>query len=134
MSDTFTSSSYYYSSSSTTDGTSTTGHRYTTSSHTDPTGTTVRTARQELGEPAVIEERRYNPMGQEEALIGGLDDRQRITEMGEGDSAESGHVYGGPAVISTEAEENRRPVEAQRPEKGNRDIDRITYVFAKTLT
>jgi hypothetical protein len=62
-----TSSSYYYSSAtSTTTGTETTGHRYTTTSHTDPSGNTiVRTAHQDLGEPAVIEERRYDRTGQE---------------------------------------------------------------------
>ncbi|KAL1996472.1 hypothetical protein VTN49DRAFT_8072 [Thermomyces lanuginosus] len=67
MPETYTSSSYYYSSAtSTTDGTKTTGHRYTTTSHTDPDGNTiVRTAHQELGEPPVIEERRYDRTGQQ---------------------------------------------------------------------
>jgi hypothetical protein len=67
MSDSYTSSSYYYSSAtSTTNGTETSGHRYTTTSHTDPAGNTiVRTAHQDLGEPAVIEERRYDRTGQE---------------------------------------------------------------------
>lgn len=67
MPETYTSSSYYYSSAtSTTDGTTTTGHRYTTTSHTDPDGNTVvRTAHQELGEPPVIEERRYDRTGQQ---------------------------------------------------------------------
>lgn len=65
--DSTTSSSYYYSSAtSTTTGTETTGHRYTTTSHTDPSGNTiVRTAHQELGEPAIIEERRFDRTGQE---------------------------------------------------------------------
>ncbi|OKL63764.1 hypothetical protein UA08_00037 [Talaromyces atroroseus] len=65
MSDT-TSSYYYTSATSTTTGTETTGHRFTTTSHTDPSGNTiVRTAHQDLGEPAVIEERRYDRTGQE---------------------------------------------------------------------
>ena len=82
----------------------------------------MRTAHQHLGEPPVIEEHSY--IGR-----GGVDETHRITEMGEGESAESGYVYGGPAVISTDHEENAaRPVEAQRPEKGDRDIDRVTYV------
>jgi len=61
------SSSYYYSSaSSTTKGTETSGHRYTTASRTDPDGNTVvRTAHQDLGEPAVVEERHYDRTGQE---------------------------------------------------------------------
>ena len=65
--DTSTSSSYYYSSATTsTTGNETTGHRYTTTSHTDPEGNTVvRTAHQDLGEPATYEERRYDRTGQE---------------------------------------------------------------------
>lgn len=67
MSDTYSSSSYYYSSAtSTTSGTQTTGHRFTTTSHTDPEGNTVvRTAHQDLGEPAIIEEHRYDRTGRE---------------------------------------------------------------------
>ncbi|CRG88141.1 hypothetical protein PISL3812_05168 [Talaromyces islandicus] len=67
MPDSYSSSSYYYSSAtSTTNGTETSGHRYTTSSHTDHTGNTiVRTAHQDLGAPAVVEERHYDRTGQE---------------------------------------------------------------------
>ena len=128
MSNSFSTSSYSYSSStSTTNGTSTSGHRSTTSSHTDPSGfTTVHTAHQNLGEPPVIDQRRYDRSGKEEALIGGPNDRERITELGEGDSEESGQVYGGPAVVSTEGEQNRREGEL-KPERGERDIDRVTY-------
>lgn len=128
MSNSYTTSSYSYSSSTSTNhGTSTTGHRSTTNSFTDPSGfTTVRTAHQNLGEPAVIDERRYDRSGNEEALIGGPDNRERITELGEGDSEESGHVYGGPAVVSTEDEQNKREGEL-KPERGERDIDRVTY-------
>ena len=70
MSDSYTSSSYYYSSSTNaTDGSNTTGHRYTTTSHTDPDGNTiVRTAHQDLGQPAIIEERHYDRTGQEMLL------------------------------------------------------------------
>lgn len=51
---------------SSTTGSETTGHRYTTTSHTDPSGNTVvRTAHQDLGEPAIVEERCYDPTGQE---------------------------------------------------------------------
>lgn len=73
MSNTYTSSSYYYSSTTnTTDGTTTTGHRYTTTSHTEPDGTTtVRTARQDLGQPAIVEERRYDRTGQEQLVLEG---------------------------------------------------------------
>jgi hypothetical protein len=67
MPDSYSSSSYYYSSAtSTTNGTETSGHRYTTSSHTDQAGNTiVRTAHQDLGAPAVVEERHYDRTGQE---------------------------------------------------------------------
>ena len=71
MSDSFTSSSYYYSSTTDgNDGKSTTGHRYSTTSHTQGDGTTiVRTAQQELGQPAVVEERRYDSTGQEQLAL-----------------------------------------------------------------
>ncbi|KAJ6146165.1 hypothetical protein N7497_008147 [Penicillium chrysogenum] len=67
MSDSFTSSSYYYSSTTnSSDGKTTTGHRYSTTSYTEADGTTVvRTAQQDLGQPAVVEERRYDNTGQE---------------------------------------------------------------------
>lgn len=88
MSNTFTSSSYYYTSATnTTDGTTATGHRYTTTSHTEPDGTTVvRTAKQDLGQPVIVEERRYDRTGQEQLALegpggssaGGV---RRITEL-----------------------------------------------------
>ncbi|EED20390.1 conserved hypothetical protein [Talaromyces stipitatus ATCC 10500] len=67
MSDDNTTTSYYYSSAkTTTTGKETTGHRYTTASHTDPSGNTVvRTAHQDLGEPATYEERCFDRTGQE---------------------------------------------------------------------
>ncbi|KAL2868563.1 uncharacterized protein BJX67DRAFT_349799 [Aspergillus lucknowensis] len=68
------SSSTYYSSTSTTDGTNTktteSGHRYTKAAHTEPDGTTtVRTIRQDLGEPVVVEEHRYDQAGRELAVL-----------------------------------------------------------------
>jgi hypothetical protein len=73
MSDSFTSSSYYYSSTTNgNNGRSTTGHRYSTTSHTQGDGTTiVRTAQQELGQPAVVEERHYDNTGQEQLALPG---------------------------------------------------------------
>lgn len=64
------STSYSYNSTTNTaDSGTTTGHRYSTSSTTDKDGTTVvRTARQDMGRPVVIEERRYNHTGQEDML------------------------------------------------------------------
>ncbi|KAJ5115119.1 hypothetical protein NUU61_000878 [Penicillium alfredii] len=108
MSDSYTSSSYYYSSTTnTTDGTTTTGHRYTTTSHTEPDGTTiVRTAHQDLGQPAVVEERRYDRTGQEELQLalpgpggtsaGGV---RRITDLDDEDTTgattlDAGTAYG----------------------------------------
>jgi hypothetical protein len=113
MSDTYTSSSYFYSSTTnTTDGTTTTGSRYITSSHTEPDGTTiVRTAHQDLGQPAVVEERRYDRTGQEQLALpgpagtsaGGV---KRITELEDEDatgatSLDAGTAYGGPAAGGT---------------------------------
>ncbi|KAL4920905.1 hypothetical protein BDW62DRAFT_175530 [Aspergillus aurantiobrunneus] len=69
-----TSSSYYSASSSSSsyDGQkqTETGHRYTTASHTDPDGTTtVRTIRQDLGQPVIVEERRFDEEGRELAAL-----------------------------------------------------------------
>ncbi|KAJ5161252.1 hypothetical protein N7492_006644 [Penicillium capsulatum] len=73
MPDSYISSSYFYSSTTnSSDGTTTTGHQYSTSSRTDRDGsTTVRTAHQDLGQPAVVEERRYDHTGQEQIEIPG---------------------------------------------------------------
>ncbi|KAJ5816606.1 hypothetical protein N7447_008839 [Penicillium robsamsonii] len=73
MSDSFTSSSYYYSSTiNGNDGKTTTGHRYSTTSYTKPDGTTiVRTAQQDLGQPAIVEERHYDNTGQEQLALPG---------------------------------------------------------------
>lgn len=104
MSDTYSSSSYYYSSAtSTTNGTQTTGHRYTTTSHTDPEGNTVvRTAHQDLGEPAVIEEHRYDRTGQEMLIGAGTattaGGTRRIEDIGDSTRAsmyDPGTAYGG---------------------------------------
>ncbi|KAJ5864887.1 uncharacterized protein N7529_006803 [Penicillium soppii] len=112
MSDSFTSASYYYSSTTNgNDGKSTTGHRYSTTSHTQGDGTTiVRTAQQELGQPAIVEERRYDSTGQEQLALpepgassaGGV---RRITELeDDSDSDDSAAAardlagVGGPAA------------------------------------
>lgn len=86
MSESYSSSSYYYSSSSSADdGTSSTGQRYATTSHTEPDGTTtVRTVRQDLGEPAIVEERRFDQTGRQltadDTSAGGM---RRITDLDE---------------------------------------------------
>lgn len=107
------SSSYYYSSTSNTDdGRTKTGHRHATSSYTDKDGTTVvRTATQDLGQPPVVEERRYDPTGQEQLQIrdptlgtsaGGV---KRITDLDEDDQSglDITNAYGGPAQLIGEA-------------------------------
>lgn len=78
-SSTFTSSSYSYSSSSSSNNNGQhSGVRHSTSSHTDPSGTTVRTSSQNLGEPTIEETRHYDTQGRE--LLGapqGLSGNQR---------------------------------------------------------
>ncbi|KAB8206252.1 hypothetical protein P875_00042603 [Aspergillus parasiticus SU-1] len=87
------SSSYFYSSSSSTDdGTTATGQRYATVSQTEPDGTTtVRTYRQDLGEPAIVDEERYDQSGQlltaGNSSAGGT---RRITDL---DEEEGGEAY-----------------------------------------
>ena len=58
----FSSSSYSYSSSSSSNGQST-GHRYAEHSQSNPSGTRVQTASQNLGEPVYTETRQYDPQG-----------------------------------------------------------------------
>ncbi|KAL2812418.1 hypothetical protein BJX63DRAFT_248039 [Aspergillus granulosus] len=75
-----TSASSFYTSTSTStstsvsDGntvrTSESGRRYVKESHTDPDGTTtVRTIRQDLGQPVIVEEHRYDQDGRELAAL-----------------------------------------------------------------
>lgn len=66
----FTSTSFSYTSTTnTSDGGTTTGRRFSTASTTDKDGLTIiRTAQQDLGQPAIIEERRYDKSGQEQLL------------------------------------------------------------------
>lgn len=73
MSDSYISSSSYYSATSNGDqGKTTTGHRYTTTSLTEADGSTiVRTARQDLGQPPIVEEHRYDSSGQEQLALPG---------------------------------------------------------------
>lgn len=95
MSDSYTSSSHYFSSSHNgDDGPTTTGHRYATTSLTEADGTTiVRTVRQDLGQPPIVEERRYDSTGQEQLALpgpggssaGGV---RRITDLDEEGSSE----------------------------------------------
>lgn len=95
MADSYTSSSFYFSSTSTGDhGSTTTGHRYSTTSLTEADGTTiVRTARQDLGQPPIVEEHRYDSTGQEQLTLpgpggssaGGV---RRITDLDEEGSSE----------------------------------------------
>lgn len=110
MSDSYTSSSYFYSSTTNgSEGTTTTGHRYSTSSRTDPDGsTTVRTAHQDLGQPPVVEERHYDRTGQEQVELPGPEGTsaggvRRITDLEEEDSsrpgtADAGSAYGSEAA------------------------------------
>lgn len=133
MSDSYTSSSYYYSSTtSTTDGTTTTGHRYTTTSHTDPDGNTiVRTAHQDLGQPAIIEERHYDRTGQEQRLLEGpgttsSGGTRRITDITDetetgSTTYDAGSAYGGPIPGAREGEGQGT---GQRYDES---IDRVTY-------
>ncbi|KAJ5396924.1 hypothetical protein N7509_005037 [Penicillium cosmopolitanum] len=108
MSESYTSSTYYYNSTTSNSGDKTTsGHRYSTSSHTDPDGTTiVRTAHQDLGQPAVIEERRYDRTGQEELALPGPEGTsaggvRRITDLDEEDTAGSAAIDTGNAYGAT---------------------------------
>ncbi|KAJ6112162.1 hypothetical protein N7523_008223 [Penicillium sp. IBT 18751x] len=112
MFNSYSSSSYYYSSTTNTnDGSTTTGHRHATTSYTDTDGSTVvRTATQDLGQPAVVEERRYDRTGQEQLQIkhpdygtsaGGV---RRITDLDEDPSGlDTLNAYGGPAELIDEA-------------------------------
>lgn len=68
-SSTFTSSSFSYSSSSSDINGQASGHRAVQQNHTDPSGTRVTQATQNLGEPIIQETRRYDPQGRE--LLGG---------------------------------------------------------------
>lgn len=112
MPDSYNSSSYYYSSAtSTTNGTETSGHRYTTSSHTDLAGNTiVRTAHQDLGAPAVIEERHYDRTGQE--LLPSNDEnwgegrRRRIADITDDEDYNYGVTSTGAASVDTSSSQD----------------------------
>lgn len=121
----------------------TTGHRYTTTSHTDPDGNTiVRTAHQDLGQPAIIEERRYDRTGQEQLLpataapggtsAGGV---KRITDLDEETEGagvvaglEAGEVYGRPAIRATGMGNVRGSLsESEGEGKGESVADQVQY-------
>jgi hypothetical protein len=114
MPDSYNSSSYYYSSAtSTTNGTETSGHRYTTSSHTDQSGNTiVRTAHQDLGAPAVIEERHYDRTGQE--LLPSSSDqewgagRRRIVDITDDEDYNYGVTSLGAASVDSSSQDYSR--------------------------
>ncbi|KXL43426.1 hypothetical protein M433DRAFT_155910 [Acidomyces richmondensis BFW] len=82
-------------SSSTSNGQTTrTGHRAAQQTSTDPSGTTtVRQATQDLGEPVVERERRFDADGRE--MIGGGDDlgRARIEDVSEVGQEERDRMY-----------------------------------------
>lgn len=89
-SNTFSSSSVSYSTSSSSSSTSnngqTTGYRTMQQSSSDPVnGTTVRSATQNLGEPAVQETRHYDAQGREllegAGSAGGADTSRRIEDV-----------------------------------------------------
>ncbi|KAF4174821.1 hypothetical protein CNMCM8694_006920 [Aspergillus lentulus] len=138
MTDSYTSSYYYSSSTNTTNGNTTTGHRYTTTSHTDPDGNTVvRTAHQDLGQPAVVEERRYDRTGQEqqmlasgsETLPGGV---RRITDLDEETGAttyDAGTQYG----IPTGGTENERDERSRGDEWWSSSVGRSSYDIGTPL-
>ncbi|KAJ5220217.1 hypothetical protein N7468_009421 [Penicillium chermesinum] len=90
MSSSRSSSTYFFSSSmNSSEGTNSTGHRYATTSQTDADGNTVvRTVRQDLGRPAIVEERHYDRTGQEQIQLPGPEGSsavgmRRITDLGE---------------------------------------------------
>lgn len=89
----FTSTSFSYTSTTnTSDSGTTTGRRFSTASTTDKDGLTIiRTAQQDLGQPAIIEERRYDKSGQEQLLPAPLEmaalpsPGAGVDELGEGE-------------------------------------------------
>jgi len=92
MPSTFTSSSSSASYSSITRNGQTQGHAEHHQSHTDPSGTTMQSITQNLGEPAVQETRQYDSAGRELPIAGagagmlgsGSSDGGRIKEVTEG--------------------------------------------------
>lgn len=80
----FSYSSVSYTSSSSANGTQTSGTRQAQSSYTDASGTTVRTAEQNLGGPVVQEERRYDGQGRELLNGAGVGSERRIEDVSEG--------------------------------------------------
>lgn len=82
----FSSSTSYSSYSSSSSNGQTTGSAQHQSSHTDPSGTTVRSVTQNLGEPMVEETRQYDASGRELPSTGGDQARiEDVTEEGEND-------------------------------------------------
>jgi len=65
------STSVSYSTSNSVNGEQVSGSRHSEASYTDHSGTTVKSTSQQLGEPVVEEEQRFDPQGRE--LVGGAD-------------------------------------------------------------
>ncbi|KAH8423419.1 uncharacterized protein LDX57_001180 [Aspergillus melleus] len=83
-----TSSSFYSSSSSSNSNGQERGYRTATTSHTAPDGSrVVRTAEQDLGQPAIYEERRFDGDGRErlvgDSSTGGRGGARRIENVGD---------------------------------------------------
>ncbi|CAK4031244.1 Hypothetical predicted protein [Lecanosticta acicola] len=92
----FTSSSFSYSSSSTSDGqTTTSGQRQMRQSYTDPSGnTTTKSARQNLGEAPVLEQKNYDAQGRQ-LLSGGTGGSvsRRIEDVSDEQQAQRDREY-----------------------------------------
>lgn len=88
------SSSFSFSSSSSSSDGQTTGQRHVQQTYTDPSGTTVKQASQNMGEPIVEETRRYDPQGRE--LLsgpGGDSASRRIEDVSDADQAQRDREY-----------------------------------------
>ena len=95
----------------------------------------MRTAHQDLGQPAIIEERRYDRTGQEQLLPAGAEGShaggvKRITDLddetGSGSTTyDAGTAYGAPSAGALDAITDQ--VQAGESDGGGQSLDRITY-------
>lgn len=96
-SSTFTSSTYSYSSSGTSNGQQVTGERHAHQAYTDPSGTTVKTASQNLGEPMMQETRQYDSEGRQLLEAAGSESANRriedVTGADEGEAEKATREY-----------------------------------------
>ena len=95
---TFTSSSFSYSSSSSSSNINgeerASGHRAVQQTYSDPAGTTVWQATQNLGEPVVRQDRQYDPQGRETIQNNGDDQsHKRIEDVTDDQQAENDRLY-----------------------------------------